>query len=104
MYGYPNHVASLVKRNLSAYVVKPRLWTLWQQEDPETHLNDYAGFCERLMTPGNSTSGGNSTDGGMPNPCAAITDTMPFMGLAGVEDLPVSSVMDTTSELLCYKY
>ena len=81
-----------------------RLWTLWQQEDPETRLNDYAGIRERLMTPGNGTSDGNSTDGGMPNPRVAITDMMPFMGLAGVEDLPVSAVMDTTSELLCYTY
>ena len=56
------------------------------------------------MTTGNGTSDGNSTDSGMLNPWAAIMDMMSFMGLAGVEDLPISAVMNTTSELLCYTY
>ena len=39
------------------------------------------------MTTGNGTSNGNSTDSGIPSPWVTITDMMPFMGLAGVEDL-----------------
>ncbi|KAK8081061.1 hypothetical protein PG997_008879 [Apiospora hydei] len=83
-----------------------RLWTLWQQQTPEARLQDYAGIRERLEAPGggNATAGGNSTQNDMPNPRAALTDMMPFMGLTGAEDLPVSAVMDTNSELLCYTY
>ncbi|KAK7955752.1 tyrosinase [Apiospora aurea] len=83
-----------------------RLRSLWQQQNPEARLQDYAGIRERLEAPGggNATAGGNSTQNDMPNPRAALTDMMPFMGLTGAEDFPVSVVMDTNSELLCYTY
>ncbi|CAF3444778.1 unnamed protein product [Fusarium graminearum] len=82
-----------------------RLWALWQQQDPEARLKDYAGIRERLMTPGgNATADDNSTQAEIPNPRATLTDMMPFMGLAGAEDLTVSDVMDTTNEKLCYTY
>ncbi|KAH7311246.1 hypothetical protein B0I35DRAFT_357532 [Stachybotrys elegans] len=83
-----------------------RLWTLWQQQNLEVRLKDYAGIRERLETPGsgNGTADGNSTQDEIPNPRAALTDMMPFMGLTGAEDLAVSAVMDTNSELLCYTY
>ncbi|PVI05329.1 Di-copper centre-containing protein [Periconia macrospinosa] len=82
-----------------------RLWTLWQQADPETRNNDYVGIRERLETNGNATapSGGNSTQlTPEQNPPAALTDMMPFMGLA--DDIPVSDVMTTQNSLLCYTY
>lgn len=82
-----------------------RLWALWQEQDRDARLKDYSGIRERLETPnsGNATAGGNSTME-MPNPRAKITDIMPFMGLVGAEDIPVSDVMDTKSDLLCYTY
>ncbi|KAL4724590.1 hypothetical protein ACLX1H_008032 [Fusarium chlamydosporum] len=82
-----------------------RLWALWQEKDRDARLKDYSGIRERLETPnsGNATAGGNSTMD-MPNPRAKITDMMPFMSLVGAEDIPVSDVMDTKSDLLCYTY
>jgi tyrosinase len=83
-----------------------RLWALWQDQEREARLKDYSGIRERLETPGggNATADGNSTMNEMPNPRAALTDIMPFMGLAGAKDIPVSAVMDTKSDLLCYTY
>jgi tyrosinase len=77
-----------------------RLWWLWQQGDPSVRKTEYAG--KREITPG---------VGGRPllpgevapvDPPAALTDIMPFMKLA--DDLPVSAVMTTENDLLCYTY
>jgi tyrosinase len=77
-----------------------RLWWLWQQGDPSVRNTDYAG--KREITPG---------VGGRPllpgevapvDPPAALTDVMPFMKLA--DDVPVSAIMTTENDLLCYTY
>lgn len=63
-----------------------RLWWLWQQENPETRLEDYSG--NRVLN-----SGAND---------AELTDVMDFMGLAA--NVTVEDVMGTSSEILCYEY
>jgi tyrosinase len=77
-----------------------RLWWLWQQSNPSVRNAEYVGIRER--TPG---------FGGRPllpgevapvDPPATLEDVMPFMKLA--DDLPVSAVMTTQSDVLCYTY
>lgn len=67
-----------------------RLWYLWQQENPEIRMMDYAGNKTQYHKDG-------------PNPeAAALTDVLSYIGLA--TDLVVRDVMNTTSSLLCYNY
>jgi tyrosinase len=77
-----------------------RLWWLWQQENPEVRNKEYVGDRERV--PG--VSGRPLLPGEVApvNPPASLEDVMPFMKLA--DDLPVSAVMTTESEILCYSY
>jgi tyrosinase len=76
------------------------LWWLWQQNNPSVRNAEYVGIRER--TP---------DFGGRPllpgevapeDPPATLEDVMPFMKLA--DDLPVSAVMTTESDVLCYTY
>jgi hypothetical protein len=61
-----------------------RLWWLWQQDNPR-RLVEYNGYADR-----------NSSKK------ASINDLLPMLGLA--PDLPVSTIISTTSGLLCYRY
>lgn len=63
-----------------------RIWTLWQQEDPEARNLDYGG---------NMNQDENS-------PEATLDDILPMEGVA--EDRPVRDMMEVGNELLCYKY
>lgn len=64
-----------------------RLWWLWQQEDPTNRFMDYAGKAF------------NNTE---PERPGTLNDHLNFMGLW--EEVEVSSVMRTDTELLCYRY
>jgi tyrosinase len=77
-----------------------RLWWMWQQGNPEARNVEYVGIREK--TPG---VGGRPLLPGEEapvDPPAALTDIMPFMKLAA--DLPVSAVMTTENDILCYTY
>jgi tyrosinase len=63
-----------------------RLWTLWQQQDPETRTMAFAG---------RRTQDDDS-------PEATLEDIMPYLGL--FPDTKVSEVMATPSSLFCYVY
>jgi tyrosinase len=62
-----------------------RIWYNWQQMDPTTRIGAYGGIASSLTS--------------MP---ASLDDTLSIGGL--LEPLPVSSVMETTSGLFCYRY
>ncbi|KAI1662918.1 Di-copper centre-containing protein [Daldinia decipiens] len=67
-----------------------RLWSLWQQVDPETRVNDFSGFRTQNKT-------------GQPTPAqATLDDIMPMRNLA--KDIPIRDIMSTQSDLLCYTY
>lgn len=77
-----------------------RLWWLWQQGNPTVRNSEYVG--RREVTPG---FGGRPLQPGEVAPVeipAALTDVMPFMKLA--DDIPVSAVMTTENDLMCYTY
>ncbi|OTB16984.1 hypothetical protein K445DRAFT_21175 [Daldinia sp. EC12] len=67
-----------------------RLWTLWQQEDPEARTNAYGGIKTQ------------NSPGGPTPPEATLDDILPMNNLA--KDIPVRDVMSTQSDLLCYTY
>lgn len=77
-----------------------RLWWLWQQGNPSVRNTEYVGIRER--TPG--VGGRPLLPGEEPphDPPSALSDIMPFMKLAS--DLPVSAVMTTENDILCYTY
>ena len=63
-----------------------RLWTLWQQENPEARLTAFGG---------NKTQDANTVQ-------ATLDDIMPYLDL--VPDVKVSEVMSTQTSRLCYTY
>ncbi|KAH6662768.1 hypothetical protein B0J14DRAFT_553656 [Halenospora varia] len=65
-----------------------RLWWKWQQNNPAARTNAYEGPRYSIKNPSITTS--------------TLSDLMNMAGLA--TDLPVSSVMSTQSDLLCYTY
>ncbi|KAG9250118.1 uncharacterized protein F5Z01DRAFT_428292 [Emericellopsis atlantica] len=67
-----------------------RIWTLWQQENPENRTFDYSGV-RRQTFPGGPQPGEASLD-----------DLLEMQGMA--TDLPVRDLMSTTSGQLCYTY
>ncbi|KAI1804823.1 Di-copper centre-containing protein [Daldinia bambusicola] len=67
-----------------------RLWTLWQQEDPESRTNAYGGI-KTQNNPGEPAP-----------PEATLDDILPMIKLA--KDIPVRDVMSTQTDLLCYTY
>ncbi|EST09179.1 Tyrosinase [Kalmanozyma brasiliensis GHG001] len=67
-----------------------RLWSLWQEMDPEQRKSDYAGN----LPDGNTLTGPFD---------ASINDTLPTFGNL-IDQVQVRDVMDTKSGDLCYVY
>ncbi|KAK8070195.1 hypothetical protein PG994_006811 [Apiospora phragmitis] len=63
-----------------------RLWTQWQQENPEKRTTEFGGP---------KTQGKNSGE-------ATLEDVMPYLGL--VPDVKVKETMSTQASRLCYTY
>lgn len=63
-----------------------RLWTLWQQENPDIRNMEFGG----PRTQGADTPG------------ATLQDVMPYLGIT--PDIKVEEVMKTQTSLLCYAY
>lgn len=77
-----------------------RLWWMWQQGNPETRNAEYEGIRERGPgIRGRPLLPGEVAPIDIP---ATLDDIMPFMKLA--DDLPVSTVMTTESDIMCYTY
>lgn len=66
-----------------------RLWWLWQQQHPDV-AGTYSGNLNQKATPTSIS------------PAAQLTDIMGFAGLT--DPIPVSDVMSTETDLLCYRY
>jgi tyrosinase len=63
-----------------------RLWTLWQNENPEVRTTEFGGPKTQNEDPGEAT----------------LEDIMPYLDL--VPDVKVSEMMSTQTSRLCYVY
>jgi tyrosinase len=63
-----------------------RLWSLWQQEQPEVRVTEFGGPKTKDKNPSEAT----------------LKDIMPYLNL--VPDIQVSEVMSTKTSRLCYEY
>lgn len=64
-----------------------RLWSQWQQADPDARLRDVVD--DKTYPPKDGLK-------------SALDDVMPYMGLAA--DIKIADVMTTQNDLLCYTY
>lgn len=62
---------------------------MWQQRDPDQRLLEFNGPAEDFLKGESVTQ-------------SSLGDVLPMAGLA--EDKRVQDVLDTASELLCYRY